>query len=83
VAALRTPKWKYVGRSYYRPYNVPLAAIGYPLLFDVTRDPGETINLAPRYPAIAAQMAAQFKSARDMFEPLGVNQIPDNIPSAS
>ena len=83
VAALRTPNWKYVGRTYYRPYNVPLAAIGYPLLFDVTRDPGETINLAPRYPEIAAQMAAQFKSARDMFEPLGVNQVPDTIPSAS
>lgn len=83
VAALRTPQWKYVVRSYYRPYNVPLAALGYPLLFDVTRDPGETINLAPRHPEVAADMAARFVAARDAFEPLGINQIPDTIPTAS
>ena len=83
VAALRTPQWKFVGRSYYRSYNVPLAAIGYPLLFDVTRDPGETINLAARHPAVAAEMAARFKAARELFEPMGINQIPDNIPSAN
>ncbi len=79
VAAVRTPQWKFVGRSYYRPYNVPLAAMGYPLLFDVTRDPGETINLAARHPAVAADMAARFKAARELFEPMGINQMPDNI----
>ena len=83
VAALRTPQWKYVGRTYYRPYNVPLAAIGYPLLFDVTSDPGETINLAPRHPEIAAEMTAQYKSAQDHFESLGTSQVPDFLPSAS
>ena len=83
VAALRTPQWKFVGRSYYRPYNVPLAAIGYPLLFDVTRDPGETINMAARQPAVAADMAARFKAARDLFEPLGTSQVPEFLPSAS
>lgn len=83
VAALRTPQWKYVVRSYYRPYNVPLAALGYPLLFDVTRDPGETVNLAARHPAVAVDMAARFKAARDYFEPLGTSQVPDTIPSAS
>jgi arylsulfatase A len=83
VAALRTPQWKYVGRSYYRPYNIPLAALGYPLLFDVTRDPGETINLAARHPDVAADMAARFKAARDLFEPMGTSQVPDTIPSAS
>jgi arylsulfatase A len=83
VAALRTSQWKYVGRSYYRPYSIPLAALGYPLLFDVTRDPGETINLAARHPDIAADMAARFKAARDFFEPMGTSQIPDTIPSAS
>jgi arylsulfatase A len=83
VAAVRTPQWKFVGRSYYRPYNVPLAAFGYPLLFDVTRDPGETINLAARHPDVAADMAARFKAARDLFEPMGTSQVPDTIPSAS
>ena len=83
VAALRTPQWKFVGRTYYRPYNVPLAAIGYPLLFDVTRDPGETINMAARQPVVAADLAARFKTARDLFEPLGTNQVPEFLPSAS
>jgi arylsulfatase A len=83
VAAVRTPQWKYVGRSYYRPYNVPLAALGYPLLFDVTRDPGETINLAARHPDVAANMAARFKAARDLFEPMGTSQVPDTIPTAN
>lgn len=83
VAALRTPQWKYVGRSYYRSYNIPLAAFGYPLLFDVTRDPGETINLAARHPQVAADMAKRFTAARETFEPLGKSQVPDTIPSAS
>jgi arylsulfatase A len=83
VAALRTQQWKYVGRSYYRSYNIPLATFGYPLLFDVGRDPGETVNLAARHPEVAADMAQRFKTARDYFEPLGTSQVPDTIPSAS
>jgi arylsulfatase A len=83
VAALRTPQWKFVGRSYYRSYNVPLSALGYPLLFDVVRDPGETVNLAARHPDIAADLAARFKAARDYYEPLGTSQVPDTIPTAS
>lgn len=83
VAALRTQQWKYIGRSYYRSYNVPLVALGYPLLFDVEQDPGETVNLAARHPEVAADMAQRFKAARDYFEPLGTSQAPDIIPSAS
>jgi uncharacterized sulfatase len=83
VAALRTPQWKFVGRSYYRQYNLPLVGFGYPLLFDVMRDPGETINLAARYPDVAADLGRRFAAARDVFEPLGRSQVPDTIPSAS
>lgn len=83
VAALRTAQWKYVVRSYYRSYNLPLGALGMPLLFDVTLDPGETINLAPRFPDVAKDMAARLAAARDMFEPMGKSQVPDMIPSAS
>jgi uncharacterized sulfatase len=83
IAALRTPRWKYVGRSYYRSYNIPLAQLGYPLLFDVQRDPGETVNLAARYPAVERELASRFKAARERFEPLGIRQIPDTIPGAS
>lgn len=83
VAAVRTQQWKYVGRTYYRPYNVPLAAIGYPLLFDVTQDPGETINLAARNPSITADLASRFIAARDYYEPMGTSQVPDTIPTAN
>lgn len=83
VAALRSQQWKYVGRSYYRSYNIPLAQFGYPLLFDVTRDPGETINLAARHADVAADMSKRFAAARQTFEPLGKSQIPDTIPTAS
>lgn len=83
VAALRTQRWKYVVRTYYRIYNVPIGAIGYPLLFDVARDPGETVNIAARHPAVASDFAARFKTARDTFEPLARNQVPDSIPSAN
>lgn len=83
VAALLTPQWKYVGRTYYRQYNVPLAAIGYPLLFDVARDPGETISMVSRFPEVARDLATRFAAARSLFEPLGKSQVPDMIPSAS
>ncbi len=83
VAALRTPDWKYVVRSYYRGYNLPLGALGMPLLFDIKRDPGETINQAARVPDVARDMAGRFAAARDLFEPIGKSQIADTIPSAS
>jgi uncharacterized sulfatase len=83
VAALRTPRWKYVVRSYYRSYNIPLAKLGYPLLFDVMRDPGETLNLAARHPQAAADLQRRFVATRDRFEPMGLRQVPDNIPGAS
>ena len=83
VAALRTPRWKYIVRSYYRGYNLPLGALGMPLLFDVTRDAGETINMAPSFPEVAQDLAKRFASARDLFEPMGKSQVPDIIPSAS
>jgi len=83
VAALRTQQWKFVGRSYYRSYNLPLASLGYPLLFDAVRDPGETINVASRHPEVAADLTQRFAAARASFEPLGRHQVPDTIPSAS
>ena len=70
-------------RSYYRSYNLPLGALGMPLLFDILRDPGETISMAARYPDVARDMATRFAAARNRFEPMGKMQIPDTIPSAS
>lgn len=81
VAAIRTQRWKLVGRSYYRRYSLPLAALGLPLLFDMARDPGEHYSLAINEPKVLAEMQARFKAARDTFEPLGIRQIQDQLPA--
>jgi uncharacterized sulfatase len=81
VAAVRTPRWKYVGRAYYRHYHLPLAALGLPLLFDLRSDPDETLNMAERAPDVLRDMAARFAAARSRFEPLGIRQQPDTLPN--
>ncbi len=72
VAGLRTQRWKYVTRSYYRTIDVPLERVGGWELFDLSVDPGETYDLSSRYPDVAADMKARFERARATFEPLGV-----------
>lgn len=80
VAAIRTDRWKYVGRSYYRGYDLPLSRLGMNLLFDVRADPSETYNLASRHPEVLKDMQARFEAARRTFEPLGVRKVPDRLP---
>jgi arylsulfatase A len=70
VAAVRAGRWKYVAQSYYRTYDVPLAANRYPLLFDLETDPGETYSLILTQPAKAAEMKARFERAQAKYEPL-------------
>lgn len=80
VAAIRTDRWKYVGRSYYRGYDLPLNRLGLNLLFDVRADPSETYNLASLHPDVLKDMRARFDLARRTFEPLGVRKAPDQLP---
>lgn len=83
VAAVRTDQWKFVARSYYREYDVPLAAMGANLLFDVRTDPSENYNIAARHPDIVKDMRARFERARANFEPLARHVAPEKIPIAS
>jgi arylsulfatase A len=71
VAAIRTDRWKYVARSYYRTYDFPIASRYEPLLFDVRADPSETYNLASLHPDVVADMKGRFDRAKARFEPLG------------
>ncbi len=80
VAAIRTDRWKFVARSYYRIYDLPLARLGANLLFDVRADPAENYNLASKYPDVVKDMRARFERARAQFEPLGVKRKPDTLP---
>ncbi len=70
VAAVRTARWKWVTRSYYRGLNIDLGAYGYPLLFDLASDPGETYSVRRLHPGVAAEMQARFERARARYEPL-------------
>jgi uncharacterized sulfatase len=80
VAAIRTDRWKYVGRSYYRTYDLPLARLGSNLLFDLRADPAEAYNLASAHPDVLKDMRARFDRARSAFEPLGLKKAPDKLP---
>ncbi|TAJ71265.1 MAG: sulfatase [Phenylobacterium sp.] len=71
VAAIRTDRWKYVGRSYYRGAEYPLTAVRGAGLFDVRADPSEAYNLSSLHPDVVKDMEARFAAAKTTFEPLG------------
>ena len=80
VAAVRTSRWKYVARSYYRTYDVPLDR--YPLLFDMEIDPGENYSVARNFPDAAADMRARLERARAKYEPMA-DAFPPHVAPAS
>lgn len=80
VAAIRTARWKYVVRSYYRRYDIDLGAFGYPLLFDLQSDPGENYSVARLYPEIAQDMKRRLDAARARYEPIAKNFPPYTPP---
>ncbi len=79
VAAIRTARWKYVVRAYYRTHDVPLDAFGYPLLFDLDLDPGETYSVASLHPDIVRDMQARLEAARARYEPMA-EAFPPHVP---
>ena len=83
VAAVRTQDWKYVVRSYFRTFDIPLGRFNYPLLFDIRRDPGENYSVASLHPDVAAELKARVKAARDLYEPMTANFPPYVRPAAA
>lgn len=82
VAAIRTPRWKYVVRSYYRTYDVALDAFNYPLLFDLAQDPGENYSVRRSHPEVEAEMKTRLERARAALEPLA-DAFPPHVAPAS
>ena len=74
VAAIRTDRWKYVARSYYRGSEYPLSMVRSDLLFDVRADPAEAYNLASLHPDVVTDMQVRLKRAQAAFEPLAVHK---------
>lgn len=70
VVGVRTQRWKYVLADYYRGPLMALDARGYPQLYDLERDPGESYSLAAREPQVLAAMRARVAAARATFGPM-------------
>jgi arylsulfatase A-like enzyme len=83
IAAVRTERWKYVVRTYYRTYDLNLARYGYPLLFDMTRDPGETYGVERLHPDVAEDMRARVARARAKYEPMAARFPPHVAPASA
>jgi uncharacterized sulfatase len=58
-------EWKLLVRAYYKTYDIPLAELSYPLLFNLAQDPGERYNLAMKYPAHVTSMMALIENAKE------------------
>jgi arylsulfatase A-like enzyme len=74
VVGIRTQRWKYVARSHYRSFRLPMERAGYPQLYEVGRDVGESYSVAARHPDVLEDMRARFARAEATFAPfkLGV-----------
>ena len=82
IAAVRTARWKYVVRTYYRTYDLNLARYGYPLLFDMASDPGENYGVAYLHPQVAEEMKGRVERARAKYEPMAA-AFPAHVAPAS
>lgn len=51
----------------YRNYHMDLPSRGYPQLYDMQADPGESYSVADRHPEILADLTARLARARETF----------------
>lgn len=73
VAAIRTQRFKYVVRSYYRTFEAPLDTIGRPdwtVLVDMENDPAESYDVSSLHPDVLTDMERRVARAREAFDPL-------------
>ncbi len=77
VAAIRTARWKYIVRSYYRGIEAPLDTPGrndWEQLIDLSNDPSESYDVSTRYPDVLADMKARLERARTKYAPFKVHK---------
>ncbi len=73
VAAIRTQRWKYVVKSFYRTYDATLddpERQDWSLLVDMPKDPAESYDVSSLHPDVLADMAMRVAKARATFAPL-------------
>jgi arylsulfatase A-like enzyme len=76
VVGIRTQRWKYVDRAYYRTLNLPFGLMNLDELYDLSIDPGENYSVASLHPAVLADMKARFARAKATFLPMKHKDIP-------
>lgn len=70
VVGIRTQRWKFVDAAYYRGRLFSLEGRGYPQLYDMTGDTGESYSVAARHPELVAEFRQRMDAARTRFAPL-------------
>jgi uncharacterized sulfatase len=70
IAAVRTQRFKLVLNDYYREYYVPFEQFGASLLFDLEKDPKETVSYLREYPNEAQTLKTIVEKYRKEFESL-------------
>lgn len=73
VAAIRTQRWKYVVRSFYRSYDATLddpTRNDWAVLVDMPNDPAESYDVSSLHPDVLADMKRRVADARAKFAPL-------------
>ncbi len=76
VVGIRTQRWKYVDRAYYRNMNLPFGLMNLDELYDLSIDPGENYSVASLHPDVLADMKARFARAKATFLPMKHKDIP-------
>ncbi len=72
VAAIRTQRWKYVVRSFYRSYDATLddpTRTDWAVLVDMPNDPAEAYDVSSLHPDVLADMTRRVVAARARFAP--------------
>jgi arylsulfatase A len=70
IAGIRTQNWKYVVADWYAGVQNGLEKRGYPQLYDIRADPGESYSVASLHPDVLKAMQARLARARETFTPL-------------
>jgi len=76
IAAIRTQQFRFVVRSYYINFDVPLDRFGAPLLFDIKTHGGEYFDVKDRHPSVLKDMQTRLEAARTEFESIPQKKTP-------
>ena len=69
VVGIRTQRFKYIAKGYWRGGMMNYRKMGYDELYEITVDPSESYSVSDRYPDVVKNMRARLERARTAFAP--------------